>query len=129
MTTTVQDKMTTNLITLERDAPVIEAARRMRDSAIGDVLVTEKGRLVGIATDRDLVVRCLATGGDPEKTDLGSVCSEQLATLNVDDEIPRAVQLMEERAVRRLPVIDAEGRPVGIVSIGDLAQDRDRESR
>lgn len=128
MTTTVKDLMTTNPTTLGEDDTALEAARMMRDSAIGDVLVTTgSGELCGIVTDRDIVVRCLAEDRDPSTTKLGSLCSKTLATLSPDAGAEDAVKLMEQRAIRRLPVVDGD-RPVGILSIGDLAVERDRRS-
>jgi CBS domain-containing protein len=123
----VRDVMTKNPIALEADQPVTVAARRMREAEVGDVLVTRDGDLCGIVTDRDIVVRCVASGGDPETTALGRICSEAVATLRPDDDADRAVALMKQHAVRRIPVVD-DGRLVGIVSLGDLAVERDRSS-
>jgi CBS domain-containing protein len=127
MATTVSELMHTNLVTLDANASVLDAARQMRDASIGDVLVTESGKLRGIVTDRDLVVRCLATQGDPSATKLKDVCSEDLVTLTPDDDFQDAVQLMNDHAVRRLPVVEG-GDVVGIVSLGDLSVAQDRES-
>jgi CBS domain-containing protein len=80
----------------------------------------------GIATDR-IVVRGIADGRDPRSTSLGDICSRDLATLSPDDQFGTAVRLMRERAIRRLPVVEA-GRPVGILTIGDLAVQEDRGS-
>lgn len=127
MTTTVSDYMNTNLITLESSDSAVDAARRMRESAVGDVLVMERGRLHGIVTDRDLVVRCLAESRNPEETPLADLCTAEPATLSPDDELDAAAQTMKDKGVRRLPVVSDKG-VVGILSIGDLALIRDRES-
>jgi len=127
MATTVSQLMHTNLVKLDANASVFDAARHMRDSSIGDVLVTDKGKLRGIVTDRDLVVRCLATRSDPAATRLKDVCSEDLVTLAPDDDFQNAVQLMNDHAVRRLPVVDGD-EVIGIVSLGDLSIAQDRES-
>ena len=127
MTTTVRELMHTNLVTLGSDATVLEAARRMRDSAIGDVLVTDAGKLRGIVTDRDLVVRCLAAERDPGSTPVGEICSEKLVTLTPGDDFQEAVQLMNDNAVRRLPVVEGDN-VVGILSLGDLSVEHDRQS-
>lgn len=127
MTTSIRDIMHTNLVDLGSDASVLDAARRMRESGVGDVLVTENGRLRGIVTDRDLVVRCLAEEGDPRQTHLGDICSGELVTLSPDDEPDAAVRLMKEKAIRRLPVVEGD-KAVGILSIGDFAEERDRQS-
>lgn len=78
-------------------------------------------------TDRDIVVRGIAEGLDPRTNTLDDICSRTLTTVSPDDSIDTAVSLMREKAIRRLPVVK-RGRPVGIVSIGDLAIERDRDS-
>ncbi|TDC83168.1 CBS domain-containing protein [Actinomadura sp. 7K507] len=117
----VSDVMTAAPQTLPLDATLYEAARIMRDRGIGDVLVTYAGRLCGVVTDRDIVVRAVAESRDTSLTPLGDVCTAELTTLHPEDDAGTAVQLMCEQAIRRLPVVDAEHRPVGIISIGDLA--------
>ncbi|HLV75509.1 CBS domain protein [Actinomadura hallensis] len=117
----VSDVMTAAPETLPLDATLYEAARVMRDRGIGDVLVTYAGRLCGVVTDRDIVVRAVAESRDTSLTPLGDVCTAELTTVSPDDDTGTAARLMCEQAVRRLPVVDAEHRPVGIVCIGDLA--------
>lgn len=119
--------MTEDPIVLDCSATPAEAARAMRDSNVGDVLVTRGGALLGIVTDRDLVVRYLAKGDASADGDLEALCSTEVATLRPDAEIEEAVRLMERHAVRRLPVVE-NGAPVGIVTLGDLARARDPES-
>jgi CBS domain-containing protein len=124
---TVQDVMTTDPVALDSSEPVVEAARRMKDQDIGDVIVVEGGQICGVVTDRDIVVRVLAEGRDPGQTRLGEVCSRDVATVSPGDDLTAAGDLMRERAIRRVPVVD-DGRPVGIISIGDLAIERDPDS-
>jgi len=81
----------------------------------------------GLVTDRDLVVRALAEGRDSATTKLGDICSKDLVVLSPGDSVDDAVRVMRERAVRRIPVVE-EGRAVGIISIGDLAIERDADS-
>jgi CBS domain-containing protein len=121
----LRDVMTRDPIVLDGRTSIADAARCMRDCDVGDVLVGENGRLRGIVTDRDLVVRCLAE----EKTDarLGDICTHELVTLPPEAPVEEAVRLMEQKAVRRIPIVEDE-RPVGIVSLGDLAIARDRGS-
>ena len=123
----VRDVMTRNPICLESDESVSAAARRMREADVGDVLVTRDGDLVGILTDRDIVVRCVASSFDPDTTSIGRVCSEAPATVDPDDDADRAVALMMQYAVRRIPVVNGS-RLVGIISLGDMAVERDRGS-
>jgi CBS domain-containing protein len=127
MAQTVGDLMTPQPAALEAAQVVADAARVMRDTDIGDILVTDEGRLVGILTDRDIVVRVLAECLDPESTPVGTVCSRRLTTLSPGDAIEAAVTRMREEAVRRLPVVE-DGRPIGILVLGDLAIERDPES-
>ncbi|WP_369268856.1 CBS domain-containing protein [Streptomyces sp. R11] len=125
MTQHVRDVMTTDLMTVEPQASVQAVARMMRDEDIGAVLVTEGGRLRGLVSDRDLVVRAVAEGGDPDRTTVAQACSEDLVTVGPDDDLILAVQVMREHSVRRVPVVDRESHPVGIVAIADLAIERD----
>jgi CBS domain-containing protein len=126
-TQSVADIMTTNPIVLDSEAPLAEAARAMRDSDIGDVIVLESGAVSGIATDRDIVVRAIAEGKDPATTPIGDVSSKDVTTLTPDSPADDAVRLMREKAVRRLPVVEGD-RPVGVLSLGDLAAQRDPRS-
>lgn len=124
----VSEMMTSNPVCLDERAPVLEAARAMRDKHIGNVIVTRGGRVFGILTDRDIVVRCLAQDKDMRSCTCGEACSsEDIVTITRDATAEQAVRLMRERAVRRLVVVEGE-KPVGILSLGDLAKDRDRAS-
>ncbi|MFJ9642232.1 CBS domain-containing protein [Streptomyces sp. NPDC004244] len=127
MSQKIREVMTERPVTTAVQVSVAEAARRMRDQDIGDVLVVDDGHLKGVVTDRDLVVRVLAEGREPEKTTVAEVCSGVLVTVAPDDDIDKAVDLMRTHALRRLPVTEKD-RPVGIVSLGDLAMDRDDTS-
>jgi CBS domain-containing protein len=119
--------MTAKPVALQAGTTLVEAARAMRDHDVGDVLVLEDDRLRGIVTDRDIAIRAVAEGRDPSSTVLGEICSGADVTVAPDDTVDRAVELMRQRAVRRLPVVE-NGRPIGIVSLGDLAVERDPQS-
>jgi CBS domain-containing protein len=123
----VKEVMTAGPITLDRDASLAEAARVMRDRGIGDVIVVEGDDAAGIVTDRDIVIRGVAEGADPNRTRLGQVVSGDLTSVAPDDPVERAIELMREKAVRRLPVLEG-GKPVGVVSLGDLAIQQDEGS-
>jgi CBS domain-containing protein len=125
--TTVRDMMTTSPRTLDTDAGVVEAARAMLDENIGDVIVCEGETVRGILTDRDIAVRVVAEGRNPAETSVGDVCSGDLATVAPDDDLDDAVNLMQRHAVRRIPVLE-DGRAVGILSLGDLAIERDSDA-
>ena len=128
MNDSIQDVMTETPCALDVTTPVLIAARVMRENHIGNIVVLDGDQLFGILTDRDIVVRALAEDKDPETTTIGEVCSRDLTTVRPTDSIGSAVRLMRDRALRRLPVADDRGRVVGIVSLGDLAVERDRRS-
>ena len=123
----VRDIMTAAPVTVAPQTPVATVAQVMRDQNIGAVLVAEGDRLRGLVSDRDLVVRTVAEGSDPRETTVDRACSGDLVTVSPEDKLDRAVRLMREHSVRRVPVVES-GEPVGIVSLGDLAIERDPES-
>jgi len=123
----VHEVMNREPICLSSSTTLIDVATQMREYDIGDVLITDGDRIAGVITDRDIVIRALATGRDPGSTTAGEIATRQLITLSPGDPVDRAVDLMREHAVRRLPVCQ-DGRPVGMVSIGDLAIERDPRS-
>ena len=123
----IREVMSPNPQTLPQTATVMEAAQSMRRHDIGDVVVMDDGRLCGILTDRDIVVRALAEGKDPARTKVGDICSRELITVSADRSVGEAVRLMREHAIRRLPV-EERGRIIGMLSLGDLALDIDRRS-
>jgi CBS domain-containing protein len=128
MSNTVREVMCADPEIVLHSKTIREVAQIMRERSIGDVLVCDDdGRLCGIVTDRDLVVRGLAEERDPEGTPVGDVCSTRIVTVRADDSVDEAVRLMRDNAIRRVPVLDQD-IPVGIVSIGDLARARDPAS-
>lgn len=127
MSQTLQEVMTPNPVTLPAATALSTAAVVMAEQGIGDVIVETDGSICGLITDRDIVVRAIAAGLDPQLTSLGDVCSRDLITLGPTDTVDEAVALMRSHAIRRLPVTQ-DGSAVGVVSIGDLAVDRDPDS-
>jgi CBS domain-containing protein len=123
----VRELMTSNPVTLPGTASVYEAARAMRDTEIGDVIVIEHHQVCGIITDRDIAVRVVAEGKDPATTTLADICSHALLTVKPTDSVEEALRLMRTHTIRRLPVVE-EGKAVGIVSLGDLAVEREPDS-
>ena len=126
MAKSIKDAMTTKPVSLPASSTVADAAQQMRDLDIGDVLIEEGGRLAGIVTDRDLVVRAVAEGRAPTTT-LGDIVSSEVVCITPTDTADDAIRIMREHALRRVPVIE-NGKPVGIVSLGDLAGERDPRS-
>src|SRR5882762_5835458 len=110
----VQDVMTPNPCAISPEASVMDAAQLMRKCDIGDVIVLEGDWLFGILTDRDIVVRALAEGLEPETTWVGEICSRELTTVEPTASVGDAVRLMREKAIRRLPVVDVAGHVVGV---------------
>jgi CBS domain-containing protein len=127
MTRTVEEIMTRDPRTVDASDTIVDAARVMRDSDIGDVVVMDGGQVSGIVTDRDVVVRGVADGRDPEATSVGEVCTTGVETIEPEASVDDALRLMREKDIRRLPVAK-HGRPVGIISLGDLAVEREPDS-
>ncbi|MGX1541105.1 CBS domain-containing protein [Streptomyces adustus] len=123
----VRDIMTGTPVSVETGALVTDVARLMRDEDIGVVLVTREDHLLGLVSDRDLVVRGLAEGSDPQEMTVADLCTEEPITITPDDDLERAVALMRQHAIRRLPVVEGDAL-VGVISIGDLAMEIDRKS-
>ena len=120
MAKTLQDVMSTTPVTLPATATVEQAAKKMRDDDIGDVIVMDGGRVFGIVTDRDIVVRAMAEGLDASTTPVREICTIDLVTMSPGDDVKKAIEVMKDKAIRRIPVCQ-DGNPVGVVSIGDLA--------
>ncbi|MFD9307515.1 CBS domain-containing protein [Streptomyces sp. NPDC060048] len=125
MTRRVHEVMTGHPVTIEKLTSLAEAARVMRDADIGDVLVVDGGRLCGVLTDRDLVIRAIAENKDPADTTVFAVCSTETVTVGPGDGVDHALDLMRRKALRRLPVQTEDGELVGIVTLGDLAVEQD----
>lgn len=120
----VRDVMTPGVVAVRPDASLVEAAQLMRSQDIGDVVVADGQQVVGVLTDRDITVRAVADGVDPLTVSARSVCTPDPVTVAPGDLVTQAAALMRAHAVRRLPVVE-NGLPVGMVSLGDLAADRD----
>jgi CBS domain-containing protein len=123
----IRDVMTADPHTVKADATLEDAAREMKADDIGAVLVEDGGQVSGILTDRDIVVRAIAEGRDPSSTKVGDVATRDVKTLSPDSSVEDAIKIVREQHVRRIPVVK-DGRPAGIVSIGDLAIERDSDS-
>lgn len=119
----VRDVMTVEVRVAHPDTPLVEAARQMREHGIGLLPVTEGERLIGVITDRDMVVRCIAENQDPRLMRVAEIVSVAIVCCFDDEPVKRAKALMLEQGVRRLPVIDRSDRLVGIVSQSDLSEE------
>jgi CBS domain-containing protein len=121
----VAEVMTPDVVALEKSSTLQTAAQAMRDEDVGTVVVTEGGHVTGLVSDRDIVVRAAAAGRDMSATTLGSIESKDVKTVAPQDPVERAVGVMRDHAIRRVVVVDEDDKPVGVVSIGDLAKHRD----
>jgi CBS domain-containing protein len=121
---TVGEVCTRSVVTAHPDESVVEAARRMRDRHVGDLLVADtQTRPVGILTDRDIVVSAVAQSPERiESLKVGDVMSRDLATARTHEALDDALKLMRSRGVRRLPVVSADGRLEGLVALDDILE-------
>jgi CBS domain-containing protein len=118
--------MTRDVRTATSKTSVSEIAVMMRDGDMGAVPVVENGRLIGIVTDRDLVVRCVADGGGPD-TPVSEAMTTEIFSVKPDDFAFEAVRLMGDKQVRRVPVVDEDGKLAGIISMADVALETEDE--
>jgi CBS domain-containing protein len=121
MAHTVQEVMTENPTTVTSDTPASEAARIMKTEDTGIVPIVEGDRLAGVITDRDLAIRILAEEKSPD-TPVGKLASKDLVTVDPQQSLEEAARLMAGNQVRRLPVVEEDGRLVGILAQKDLAE-------
>jgi len=123
---TVGEVCTRNVVVAPKTETIIDTAKRMRTSHVGDVVVVENrnGRHVpiGIVTDRDIVIRCVAPGLDPDRESIGSVCSRPVHCVDEQTPVEDAIQQMAKAETRRLVVLGESGRPVGVLSLDDILE-------
>ena len=112
--------MTVGVFTLPADKTVSDAARLLRKTNVGSIIVTQKGKAKGIITERDIVHKVIAQGRDPKRTHLKKVMSRPLKVIKASDRIESAALALRNNKVKRLPVVDKGGRLVGIITEGDL---------
>ena len=120
MAKTVRDVMTSNVRAAASTESLADAAQMMKEEDVGSVPVVEDDRLIGILTDRDIIVRAVAERVDPQSISVGDVASRELVTVEPDQDLDEALSLMARHRVRRLPVV-ADGRLVGILAQADVA--------
>jgi CBS domain-containing protein len=118
----IRDIMTPNPRSVESSASSVDAARIMRDEDVGIVPVVEGDRLVGTVTDRDIAIRVVAEGKNPESTTVGEIASRELVTIDPQQDLDEALRLMARHQVRRLPVVEEDGKLVGVVAQADIAK-------
>jgi CBS domain-containing protein len=128
MPVTVKQLMTPYPVVVDASTPVAQCARLMDDRDIGALGVMREGQLVGVLTDRDIVIRAVARGLDLAATDAGGLATPEVVAVASDAPIEEAERRMRERAVRRLFVVADDGRPLGILTLDDLIALRDPSS-
>ena len=122
MSKKINDSMTENPCAIEADKPVSYAAKMMRDEEVGFAPIVEGDRLVGTLTDRDIAVRVVAEGRDPDETLVREVATNNLITVDPEDDLDEAMRLMARHQVRRLAVVQG-GRLIGVVAQADVARE------
>lgn len=121
----IREVMTSNPRTIEPDKPVADAAKLMRDEDVGLAPIVEGDRLVGALTDRDIAIRVVAEGKDPASTPVREVASTDVVTVDPEQDLDEALNLMAQHQVRRIPVVEQDGRLVGVVAQADVARQAD----
>ena len=123
----IQDLMTVKPRTVKTGDSVVDAAKLMRGEDAGIAPILDGERLVGVLTDRDIAIRVVAEGKDPAATKVEDVASHELVTLDPEQDLDDALRLMAQHQVRRLPVVEQDGKLVGIVAQADVAKHADAE--
>jgi CBS domain-containing protein len=119
---TIKELMSVRPRTVKAGDSVVEAAKLMKGEDAGIAPIVEDGRLVGVVTDRDIVVRVIAEGRDPHETKVEDIASQNLVTVDPQQGLDEALRLMAHHQVRRLPVVEEDGKLVGIVAQADVAR-------
>ncbi|MHB1651137.1 MAG: CBS domain-containing protein [Desulfitobacteriaceae bacterium] len=119
----VRDVMSEKVQWVALNTPLVEVAKMMQNSDIGSVPVCENKKLLGIVTDRDIVIRAVASGANPSNVNAGQVMTTQVLTVTPDTDAHEASAVMSKNQIRRLPVVE-RGEVVGILALGDLAVER-----
>jgi CBS domain-containing protein len=125
MAKSIQEAMTANPCAIDADKPISYAAKMMRDEDVGLAPVVEGDRLVGVVTDRDIAIKAVAAGKNPEKTTVREIASTDVVTVTPDQDLDEALRLMAQHQVRRLPVVERNGRLVGVLAQADVAREAD----
>jgi CBS domain-containing protein len=121
----IREAMTTQPKSVESSTSAVDAARLMEAENVGSVPVVEGGQLVGMITDRDIAVRVVGEAKDPQSTTVGEIASRELVTVDPQQNLDEALRLMAQHQVRRLPVVEEDGRLVGILAQADVAREGD----
>jgi CBS domain-containing protein len=121
----IRDVMTSEPCTIDAGKSVAYAAKMMRDEDVGLAPIVEDDKLIGMLTDRDIAIRVVAEGRNPDQVTVGEVATTQVVTIDPQQDLDEALRIMAKHQVRRLPVVEEDGRLVGIVAQADVAREGD----
>jgi CBS domain-containing protein len=121
----IQEVMTSNPCSIDADKPVSYAAKMMKDEDVGFAPIVEGDKLIGTVTDRDIAMKVVAEGRDPQSTTVREIASTNLVTIDPQQDLDEALRLMASNQIRRLPVVEEDGRLVGVVAQKDVAEEGD----
>ena len=123
----IKDVMTSNPCTIDADKSVAYAAKMMRDEDVGLAPIVEGDKLIGMLTDRDIAIRVVAEGRNPDQVKVRDVASKQVVTIDPQQDLDEALRIMAKHQVRRLAVVEEDGRLVGVVAQADVAREGDEK--
>jgi CBS domain-containing protein len=121
----IKDVMTSNPCSIDAEKSVAYAAKMMREEDVGLAPIVEGDKLIGMLTDRDIAIRVVAEGRDPDQVKVADVASKQVVTVDPQQDLDVALRIMAEHQVRRLPVVQEDGKLVGVVAQADIAREGD----
>ncbi len=121
----IKDVMTSDPCSIDAGKSVAYAAKMMRDEDVGLAPIVEGDKLIGMLTDRDIAIRVVAEGQDPDQVSVREVASKQVVTIDPQQDLDEALRIMAKHQVRRLPVVEEDGRLVGVVAQADVAREGD----
>ena len=121
----VRESMTPNPCSIDADKSVAYAAKMMRDEDVGVAPIVEGDKLIGMLTDRDIAIRVVAEGRNPDQVIVRDVASKQVVTIDPQQDLDEALRIMAKHKVRRLPVVEEDGKLVGVVAQADVAREGD----
>lgn len=124
----IKDIMTRNVKVVGPEEPIQRAAQRMAEENVGFIPVCDGGRVIGVITDRDVTIRAVAQAADARTTPVRQAMTEDVTWCYEDEDIDRTSQLMKEKQIRRVLVVDRNKRLVGVVALGDLAREQPGQS-
>jgi CBS domain-containing protein len=124
----VQDFVKGNVRTVSRETSIQEVARLMAEEDVGFIpVIDSSGKPLGTITDRDIVVRLIAKGGDVKNARVEQAMTKEVVSVRPDEDIGKVAQLMKDRKISRVLICDQGGKPVGVISLGDLAERHEEE--